>query len=328
MRRRDFTILLGAAVAVCALGARAQSTATRRIGVLMAAPADDARLQAELAGFRDTLARLGWVEGRNLQIDYRFAGGNGDLFPTLAKELIALHPDVLFAQSTPATAALQREARAAAIVFEEVSDPIGSGFVASLARPGGNLTGILQYEPGITGKWLAMLKEIAPGLARAALLANPKGTNYPYFLRNAMEASGPLAIEIISSPVDNVTDIERSISSLAREGNGGLLVPPEGFTNAHRQLIIALAAEHRLPAVYPWRYFVTDGGLMSYGVDLTDVFQKAASYVDRILRGASPSDLPVQVPTKYETVLNLRTARALGLSVSELLLVRADEVVE
>jgi putative ABC transport system substrate-binding protein len=233
---------------------------------------------------------------------------------------------VIFAQSTPVTAALQRETRAIAIVFVEVSDPIGSGFIASLAHPGGNLTGIIQYEPGIAGKWLAMLKEIAPNLARVALLANPKGTAYEYFLRNATAAASSLGIEIISSSVDNVADIEQSISSLARQDNGGLLCPPETFITAHRDLVIALAAKHRLPAVYAWRYFVTDGGLMSYGIDLVDVYQQSAS--DRILRGANPADLPVQTPTKYETALNLKTAKALGLSVPASLLVRADEVIE
>ena len=223
---------------------------------------------------------------------------------------------------------LQRETSVIAIVFVEVSDPIGSGFVASLARPGGNLTGMIQYEPGITGKWLAMLKEIAPSLARVMVLANPKGTAFEYFLRNATTAAPSLAIEIVSGRVDSVADIERSISSLADQDGGGLVLPPESFTNVHRKLIIGLAAEHRLPAVYAWRYFVTDGGLMSYGVDLVDVYRQSASYVDRVLRGAKPTDLPVQVPTKYETALNLKTAKALGLAVPPALLVSADEVIE
>jgi putative ABC transport system substrate-binding protein len=330
MQRREFIGLLGGAAAVWPLTARAQQPERmRRIGVLMALAADDPRTNAQLAGLRDGLARLGWVEGSTIPCDYRFAGGNPDQFSVLAKELVALHPEVIFAQSTPVAAALQRETRAIAIVFVEVSDPIGSGFIASLARPGGNLTGIIQYEPGIAGKWLAMLKEVAPNLARVALLANPKGTAYEYFLRNARAAASSLGIEIISSPVDNVADIERSISTLARHDNGGLLCPPETFITAHRDLVIALAAEHRLPAVYAWRQFVTDdGGLMSYGIDLVDVYQRSASYVDRILRGANPADLPVQTPTKYETALNLKTAKALGLSVPASLLVRADEVIE
>ena len=331
MRRRDFITLIGGAAAGWPIAARGQQAEQmRRIGVLMSVAADDPRWKALLAaGLRDGLARLGWIEGSTIHIDYRFAGGNPDQFSVLAKELVALHPEVIFAQSTPVTAALQRETRAIAIVFVEVSDPIGSGFIASLAHPGGNVTGIIQYEPGIAGKWLAMLKEIAPNLARVALLANPKGTAYEYFLRNATAAASSLGIEIISSPVDNVADIERSIGSLARQDNGGLLCPPETFITAHRNLVIALAAKYRLPAVYPWRQFVTDdGGLMSYGIDLVDVYQQSASYIDRILRGANPADLPVQSPTKYETALNLKTAKALGFSVPASLLVRADEVIE
>jgi len=327
MRRREFITLFGGAAA-WPLVVRAQQAAARRIGVLMGAAADDPRVKAQLAGLREGLARLGWVEDSTLQIDYRFAASNLDQFSVLAKELIALHPEVIFAQSTPGAAALQRETRSIAIVFVEVSDPVGSGFITNLARPGSNLTGTIQYEPGVTGKWLAMLKEIAPSLARVALLANPKGTNYNYFLRNATAAAPSLAIEIVSNPVDTVSDIERSISALAHQGNSGLLLPPEHFTNLHRNLIIGLAAEHRLPTVYPWRYFVTDGGLMSYGIDLVDVYRQSASYVDRILRGAKPADLPVQVPTTYETALNLKTAKALGLAVPASLLVRADEVIE
>jgi ABC-type uncharacterized transport system substrate-binding protein len=327
MRRREFIAFLGGA-AMWPLKVSAQQAAARRIGVLMGAAADDPRMKAQLAGLREGLARLGWVEGSTLQIDYRFAAGNLDQFSVLAKELIALYPEVILAQSTPGAATLQRETRTIAIVFVEVSDPVGSGFITSLARPGGNLTGTIQYEPGVTGKWLAMLKEIAPSLTRVALLANPKGTNYNYFLQNATAAAPSLAIEIVSNPIDTVADIERSIGALAHQGSGGLLLPPEHFTNLHRNLIIGLAAEHRLPAVYPWRYFVTDGGLMSYGIDLVDVYRQSASYVDRILRGAKPADLPVQVPTKYETALNLKTAKALGLAVPASLLVRADEVIE
>jgi len=329
MRRRDFITLIGGAAAGWPITARGQQAEQmRRIGVLMSLGADDPRWKALLAGLRDGLARLGWIEGSTIHIDYRFAGGDPDQFSVLAKELVALHPEVIFAQSTPVTAALQRETHAIAIVFVEVSDPIGSGFIASLAHPGGNLTGIIQYEPGIAGKWLAMLKEIAPNIARVALLANPKGTAYDYFLRNATATASSLGIEIISSPVDNVADIERSISSLARQDNSGLLCPPETFITAHRNLVIALAAKHRLPAVYAWRYFVTDGGLMSYGIDLVDVYQQSATYVDHILRGANPADLPVQSPTRYETALNLKTAKALGFSVPASLLVRADEVIE
>ena len=329
MRRREFITLLGGASAWPPAARAQQQARLRQIGVLLVLAADDARTKEPLAGLRDGLARLGWVEGGTIHCDYRFAGGRLDQFSVLAKELIALHPEVIFAQSTPVIAALQRETRTIPIVFVEVSDPIGSGFIASLARPGGNLTGIIQYEPGIAGKWLVMLKEIAPNLARVALLANPKGTAYEYFLRNATAAASSLGIEIISSPVDNVADIERSIGSIAQRENGGLLCPPETFITAHRDLVIALAAKYRLPAVYPWRQFVTeDGGLMSYGIDLVDVYRQSASYIDQILRGANPADLPVQSPTKYQTALNLKTAKALGFSVPASLLVRADEVIE
>lgn len=230
-------------------------------------------------------------------------------------------------QSTPAAAALQRETHAISIVFVSVSDPVGSGLVASLARPGGNLTGVMQYEAGIAGKWLAMLKEIAPRLVRVAIIANPKTGAYDYFVRTARAAALPLAIELVPSPVNNVADLESSIELFASVADSGLLMVPDGFTIIHRDLVITLAARYRLPAVYPWRYFVAAGGLMSYGIDDVDVFQQAASYVDRILRGEKPADLPVQAPIKYETVVNLKTAKALGLEIPPSLLVRADEVI-
>jgi putative ABC transport system substrate-binding protein len=300
----------------------------RRIGVVVSSAEDDLDMQARVAGFRQGLERLGWSEDRNARIDARFAAGNADQFQVLAKELIALQPDVIFAHSTPVVAALQRESRMIPIVFVSVSDPIGSGFVASLARPGGNLTGLLQYEEGIAGKWLAMLKEIAPRLARAALVANPKTTAYDYFLRAAQAAAPSLTIEVVSTPVETTADIERAIESAARAPNGGLLLPPDTTTTVHRDLIIALAARHRLPAVYPFRVFVEAGGLMSYGTEQVAMFRQAALYVDRILRGAKPADLPVQAPTKFETVVNLKTAKALGLTVPPGLLVAADEVIE
>jgi putative tryptophan/tyrosine transport system substrate-binding protein len=328
MRRREFIGLIGGAAAAWPLGAHAQQPdRMRRVGVLMGTPAEDAESEAELTALRDSLAKLGWVEDKTIHIDYRFPA-NPDQYPSLAKELIALRPEVIFAQSTPVAAALQRETRAIAIVFVNVSNPIGSGFVSSLARPGGNLTGVIAYEPGIAGKWLAMLKEIAPRLRRAALVANPKTTAYNYFLRNAKAAAASLDIEVVSSPINDIADFEPAIKSFARVADGALLTVPDGTLVTHRDVIIALAARYRLPAVYPWRYVVAEGGLMSYGVDVVDAFQQGASYVSRILRGENPADLPVQVPTKYETVLNLRTAKALGLSVPSSLLVRADEVIE
>jgi ABC-type uncharacterized transport system substrate-binding protein len=327
MKRRAFITLLGGAAA-WPLAARAQQAERmRRIGVLTGDTENDPENKARLAAFRQELERLGWSEGRNVRIEYRFAANNPDQYQPLAKELVSLQPDVFLAYATPVAAAFQRESRTIPIVFVSVSDPIGSGLVASLARPGGNLTGFLLYEEGITGKWLAMLKEIAPGLSHAALIANPKRTPYDYFVRSAKSVAPSLAIELAPTPVENAADIERVIESFAREPNGGLVVLP-GTPVENRDLVIALAARHRLPAVYPFRFFVAAGGLMSYGTDFDDQSRQAASYVDRILRGANAADLPVQAPTKYETVLNLKTAKALGLEVPPSLLLRADEVIE
>jgi putative tryptophan/tyrosine transport system substrate-binding protein len=252
-----------------------------------------------------------------------------DRYPALAKELVASQPDVILGHSTPIVVALQRETRAVPVVFVSVSDPVGSGVVASLARPGSNMTGVLQYEAGITGKWLAMLKEIAPQIARAAFLANPKTTAYDFFLRSAQGVAPSLAIELVPTPVENdAAEISHVIETFATHPNGGLLLLPDSTTLQNRDLLISLAAQYRLPAVYPFRIFVTSGGLMSYDTDQVELFRQAASYVDRILRGTKPADLPVQAPTKYETVLNLKTARALGHDVPPSLLVRADEVIE
>jgi putative ABC transport system substrate-binding protein len=249
-------------------------------------------------------------------------------YQPLAKELVGLQPEVILSVSTPGTAALQRETNTIPIVFLGVSDPIGSGFATNLARPGSNLTGIMLYEVGIARKWLAMLKEIEPRLARVALVAGPRTTAYDYFVRNAEAAGSSLGIEIVPTPVADAADIERGIEAFSRVPNGGLLLPPDGTTIVHRDLVIALAARQNLPAVYGLRFFVTAGGLMSYSSELGDAFRQAASSVDRILRGAKPFDLPVQTPTKYQTALNLKTARALGLTVPPGLLVAADEVIE
>jgi putative ABC transport system substrate-binding protein len=330
VRRREFITFLGGAAAGWPLAARAQQPdRMRRIGVLMGLSEDDPDTKARLAKFRQGLATLGWSEGRNVRIDYRFAPA-GAQAQVLAKELVTLEPDVILSNTTPSTTALQRETRTIPIVFLGVSDPIGSGFIASLARPGANITGLLLFEASITGKWLAMLKEVAPALSSAALVINPKtAVYYEFYLREAQAAASSLAIELVLVPIESAAaDIEHSIEAFARAPNSGLVLPPDTNTIVHRDLIIALAARHRLPAVYSDRLFVAAGGLMGYSTNRADQFRVAASYVDRILRGAQPTDLPVQAPTKYETVVNLRTARALGLTMPPGLLVAADEVIE
>jgi putative tryptophan/tyrosine transport system substrate-binding protein len=327
--RREFITLLGGGVAAWPLVARAQQGGpARRIGVLTGLAEDDPETQARLTGFRQGLERFGWSDGGNVRIHYRFAAASAEQARVLAKELVALQPDLILAHSDPISTALQRESRAIPIVFVGISDPVAAGFVASLPRPGGNLTGLMQFEASITGKWLAMLKEIAPRLARAALVKNTKTNDYEHFMRAAEGVAPSLAIELVSSHVEKPADIARAIESLARVPDGGLVVLPDPTTLVHRDLIIALAARYRLPAVYSGRHFVVAGGLMSYGINRVDEFRQAASYVDRILRGDKPADLPVLAPTKYETVLSLKVAKIIGLEVPPSLLVRADEVIE
>jgi putative ABC transport system substrate-binding protein len=331
MRRREF-IALSSGAAALLLDAhipRSEAAGLRRVGVFMPTAADDPDTTETSKAFRQELERLGWTVERNIHIDYRYAAGRSDQYAALAHELVALQPEVIFAQGTQVVAILQRESHAIPIVFNNVSDPIGSGFVANLAHPGGNLTGILLYETGITGKWLAMLKEIAPRLTRAALVGNPKTVPFDYFQHAAAAAATSLGIELVPSPIQNVdSDIERAIESFAAAPNGGLLVMPDPTIRIRRDLVIALATRYRLPAVYPFRLFVAAGGLMSYGTDQDDVFRQAAAYVDQILRGAKAADLPVQAPTKYETVVNNKTAKAIGFDIPPSLLVRADEVIE
>jgi putative ABC transport system substrate-binding protein len=328
VKRREFITLLGSAL-VWSIAVRAQQAGKLpRIGVLIALAETDPEAKAWVAGFRQGLEKRRWLEDRNVQIDYRFALA-GAQAQALAKELVSLRPDVIFAMPTPAVAALQRETLEIPIVFAALADPIGSGFIASLPRPGGNMTGVMQYEPSVVGKWLSMLKDIAPHLARVAFVINPKTAPfYNYYLRTAQPVSQSLGIELVPTFVENATEIERAIESFARAPNGGLLVPPDITTFANRDLIIALAARHSLPAVYSFRLFVLADGLMSYGIDLVDTCRQAALYVDRILRGDKPADLPVQAATKFETALNLKTAKALGLKVPPALLVAADDVIE
>ena len=328
MRRRKFIALLAGAAAG-PLAARAQQAdRVRRIGMLIGYAEDDPETKARLAAFRQRLEKRGWTEGRNVHIETRFAGSDSSKYEPHAKELVATQPDVILAHTTRVAAALQRESRVIPIVFVNVSDPIGSGFVASLARPGENFTGVLQYEASVVGKWLAMLKEIEPRLERVAFVANPKTTPYDYFLRAAEAAAPALSVKMVSSPVATAANIEQAIESFAGTPNGGLLLPPDGTTILHRDLVIALAARHKLPAVYAFDFFVVAGGLMSYGIDQDDNFRLAASYVDRILRGDKPADLPVQAPTKFETIVNLGAAKAIDLTIPPGLLVAADEVIE
>jgi len=330
LKRRKFITLLGGAAMSRPLAARSQQADRMPlIGVLIGYAEDDPEVKARLAAFRAGLAKRGWLEGRNVQIEYRFAAGSSNQHASFAKELIALRPDVILAHSTPVTAALQQETQAIPIVFVNVSDPIGSGFIASLAHPGGNITGVLLYEAGIVGKWLGLLKEIAPSLARIGLLGNPKTTPFDYFLRSAEAAATLLSVEVIPSRVEaSAADIGRALGALASSPNSGLLVAPDATTVVHRDRIIALAARYRLPAVYPFNYFVAEGGLLAYGTDQLEMFRQTANYVDRILRGVKPADLPVQAPIRYETTINLKTAKALGLTVPNGILLAADEVIE
>jgi len=270
------------------------------------------------------LARRGWLEGRNIRIDYRYApaGANAQ---TLAKELVASHPDVILGHTVTIAAALQKESRTIPIVFVSLADPVGSGFISSVARPGGNMTGLMTFEPGIAGKWSSMLKELYPQIKRAAFMANPEIKTYEFYLRAAQTPATALAIELVPRPVKSAAEITNVLEEFARVPDSGLIVPPDVFTVSHGDLIIALAAQHRLPAVYAFGNLVSAGGLMSYGTDRVDEMRQAASYIDRILRGDNPADLPVQAPTKFETVVNLKTATALGITVPTGLLLAADE---
>ena len=331
MRRRDFITLVSGIAADWPIAARAQQDdRTRRIAVLMGLAEDDPETKARLAAFRQGLEKRGWSEGRNLQIEYRFApASSAGQAQALAQELVARQPEAIFAFGTPIITALQQQTRTVPIVFAGVADPVGSGFIASLARPGGTITGVMQYEASVTGKWLAMLKEISPTLMRAAFVVNPQtAPYYKYYLRTAESLSQSLGIELMPTLVGNAAEIERAIESFAVGSEGGLIVPPDISNVTHRDVIIALAARYRLPAAYNNRVFVTSGGLMSYGVNFVDMCRQAAPYVDRILRGDKPADLPVQAATKFETTLNLKTAKALALTVPSGLLVAADEVME
>ncbi len=326
MKRREFMILLGAAAA-CPLAAGAQQPdRVRRVGVLMGI-ADDPEGQARVMVFRQALQALGWTEGRNVQFIYRWSAGDVVHARQFAKELFDLRSDVILTNSTPLTVAVRDTTRTTPTVFVQVSDPVTAGVVQSLARPGGNLTGFTNFEPSIASKWLELVKGVAPNIRRIAYLFNPNTA--PLFYARSVETAAPLlSVKPFAAAVHNAAEMERVIEQFARESDSALLVLPDLFTATNRQSIIAVATRHRLPAVYPFRYFVASGGLMSYGIEMLETYRQAASYVDRILKGEKPADLPVQAPTKFELVINHKAAKALGLEVPPTLLARADEVIE
>ena len=328
MNRRDFITLLGS-VAAWPLAAQAQQGARmRRIGVLMGQAEDDPEAQARVAAFEQGLQQLGWSDGRNVRIDRRWAAGDADRTRRYAAELIALAPDVILAPGSFTIGPLLQVSRSVPIVFVHVPDPVAAGFVESLARPGGNATGFILFEYATSAKWLELLKQIAPGLTRVAVIRDPALTSGTGQFAAIQALAPSLGVEVSPVNVRDAGEIERAITAFARSPNGGLILTGSALSQVHRQTIVALAARHKLPAIYYERFVVAEGGLMSYGPSLVDQFQRAAGYADRILKGEKPADLPVQTPTKYELAINLKTAKALGLEVPPTLLVRADEVIE
>ena len=330
MKRREFIALLGGAAAVWPLGARAQQAEqVRRIGVLAPGSNSDPDQQSRLKVFEDALREFGWTNGRNVRIDIRLAAGNAERFRTYATELVAAKPDVLLGDSSPSTAALQRETRTIPIVFARVTDPLGQAFVANMARPGGNITGYTNFEPEIGGKWLGLLKEAVPGIKRAALIYNPQTAPFTGFFLPSLEAAARSnAITLIDAPVHDAAELEAAIAAQGREPGGGLIMQTDSFLVVHRDLIVVSSARYRLPTIGPGQVFTASGVLLSYAIGNSSMYRGAATYVDRIFNGAKPADLPVQNPTKYELVINLKTAKALGLEIPPSLLARADEVIE
>jgi putative ABC transport system substrate-binding protein len=329
MRRREFITLLGGTVVAWPAGVRAQQPdVVRRIGVLMAAAESDLEARARVAAFRRGLREMGWTESHNIRIEFRWAVDDTNLMQRYAAELVGVAPDVIVGNAPQVLAAVQRETRSIPIVFVH-ADPVGGGFVASLAKPGGNTTGFTSFEDTISAKWLELIKEVAPQVVRVAILRNPAKNSASEFLKGAIEAAAPsLGCQLTPVAARDVAEIERAFDGFARESIGGLIVMPDPITLVHRDRIVALAAERQLPAVYPYRYFATSGGLVSYGPHSADTWRRAAVYVDRILKGTKPTDLPVQNPTKFELVLNLNAAKALGIEPPLSLLMRVDEVIE
>jgi putative ABC transport system substrate-binding protein len=329
MRRREFIGIVGGLAAAWPLVARAQQgERTRRLGVLMGSKESDSDSQTRLAAFRQALQAFGWTEGRNLHIDYRWAAADQSRLRAHAADLLGLTPDVILAHAPSALAALRGETRTVPIVFVMVPVPVELGVVASLAKPGGNITGFTHVEFSMAGKWMQLLKEISPGVNRLLFLLHPEHPAWPGYLRTINSTASSFGVRVTPAGIRDAADIERAIDAFGREPNGGLMVLPDVTTQVYRRTIIALAARYRIPAIYPFRYFPASGGLFSYGADPVDIFRRSASYIDRILKGAKPSELPVQLPVKFELVINLNTAKALGLTVPDKLLIAADEVIE
>jgi putative ABC transport system substrate-binding protein len=329
MKRRDFLALLGGAAAAPPFAARAQQPArVRKLGILMGS-ANDAEGQARLAAFNRALQGFGWTDGRNVRIDLRWTTADVEQMRTSARELIALQPDVILAESTVSVNAVLAQSRTIPIVFINVSDPVGAGFIASLRRPGGSVTGFMSNEGSLGAKWVQLLKEIAPGIRRMSFMYNPSTAPHaPDFLRSAEEGGRTFGTEVVAATVQDETGIAATVAAVGSQGGGGLIVMAEIFNLVHYKQIVALAAQHSLPAIYPFRFFATEGGLLTYGADMIDLFRRSAAYVDRILKGESVAELPVQVPIKFEFVINMKTAKALGLTVPLTLQVAADEVIE
>lgn len=329
MKRRDVIALVGDAAAWPLVAHAQQSERMRRVGVLSSLAETDPEAQAWDAAFRKRLVELGWIDGRSVHIDYRWGAGSVDRMRLFARELVQLNPDALVTISTPATAALQAESRAIPIVFAWVSDPIGSGFVSSLAHPGGNITGFLNIEASVVGKWLSLMREIAPQVSRIGFLYNPQTAPYArYYLDTFRAASLTLAIEAIDAPARSTEEVEAFMTKLGGEAGAGLFVMSDTSMVVYRKTIYSLAERYRLPTIYPYRVFAVEGGLMSYGVDVADLLRGAASYIDRILRGEKPNELAVQQPTRFELVVNAKTAKMLGLTIPTSMLIAAEEVIE
>jgi putative tryptophan/tyrosine transport system substrate-binding protein len=328
MRRREFVTLLGGAAAVWPLAAHSQAERVRNLGILVPGDPGALDLQAYIGVFLQALQQLGWSDGHNLRIDSRWAGGHASEIRRHATDLAALAPDVIFTSGTAAMAPLLEATRTLPIVFVNVADPVGAGFVDSLARPGGNVTGFIQFEYSLSAKWLELLKQIEPRLSRVAVLRDPAITSGIGQFAVIQSVAPSLGVDMTAINVRDAGEIERTVAAFARSSNGGLILTASALALTHRALIIALAAQHKLPAVYYRRYFVISGGMASYGPDYPDQFRRAAGYVDRILKGEKPADLPVQEPTKYELVINAKTAKALGIEIPGSLLARADEVIE